>query len=264
MSTEKIEFLYPKAEMLPENLLPRRSSQEDYKWFTEMPAMRETCGGLKIPTIRICPAIADTMALGFVIPMPCDLEVVIGRNDKGMPTVKATFFNKQLISTVVSHHPLQFLEMPSVAEGGWFNVKINTNINVLSSGNVNMLYVKPFYHDSPLFEAISGTVDHALQHQLHFNLKWKAMEPGVYLIKAGTPMLQAIPIPKKRIADFRVRQLDRAEAVEIHGKFSKLFIRGDYRVRQKLFYSESKCPVSMLRRLFPKLLNLFKRPGKSL
>jgi hypothetical protein len=264
----KIEFLYPRADTLPPEFLPRRASAADYPWFTGMPPVRTAPDGRSITTVRICPGLMDSMSLGFVIPMPCDLELKLDFEQNGAPIVKVSFGNKELISNVVSHPPVQYQELLEKEGNDWINIKINTQIIVQSSGNVFMVYTKPFYENSNLFEAIPGTVDHALQHQLHFNLKWKVKKPGTYMIKAGTPMLQAIPVPKRKFAEFCIRQPSREETREINSKYSKILARGDYRARQKAFYEQkqsSRCPVTRTKQWFQRIVNfVMMRKGKPL
>jgi hypothetical protein len=265
MKREKIEFLYPRADMLPAEFLPRRASSSDYEWFLQTPPMADTCDGRRVTTVRVCPGLQDSMTLGFIIPMPCDLEFRIAFLPDGTPDIKTNFGNRDLIANVVSHPAIQYKALLDEEGHSWLNIKINTKIVVQSSGNVNMLYVKPLYHDNPMFEAIAGTVDHTCQHQLHFNLKWKSKKPGTYFIKAGTPMLQAIPVPRERMADFSIRQPDETEMRDINSRFSKLLMRGDYRARQKRQYDktgQSRCPVTRSKSIFNRIVDtILRRKG---
>lgn len=239
---------------MPKELLPYPANITHNDWYNKTPHTRELCGGKSIPTIKTCPAIQDAGSFGYIIPMPCDLEIEIKRVEQNNLAIVISFSNKNLISSVSSHSAEQFREMLEDDDLKWLNMKINTNIVATAELGTRILYTKPLYTHNKLFEAIPGIVEHKGQHQVHFNLKWKCLKPGFYKIAAGTPMLQAIPIATEGSFKFKTKNLTKKELMETNDSMHKHYIRGDYRKRLKRMYDkQAKCPYTMVKNFFAKI-----------
>lgn len=151
-----------------------------------------------------CPGIFELFGTGFILPAWHDFEVEC--NEIGFRvTVPDGSLNDLLgKETLQSQHAdgvAKFLpKRPwSVAS----ILKINTPWHLMAPKGVKFLMIPLPYTDDFRFESCSGILDPGISSELNVQGYWNE-KSGKHLIKAGTPLVQIIPMTEKSY-DFVVR-----------------------------------------------------------
>lgn len=141
-------------------------------------------------TVKQCPPFVDAMTAGFVIPLPCDIEVVKGRFTWDWPHCDS---------------PLAFHFASQVA-GTPFNID---NISVLKFINfwaiqtdpgVSILFTHPINRPDLPFHTLTGLVDTDgfTDLPVHFPARWTDPDfEGV--LEKGTPVAHCIPVRREKL-----------------------------------------------------------------
>ena len=77
-------------------------------------------------------------------------------------------------------------------------VKINTPYNIIAPPEMKFLFLPMPYPDHYDWESSSGVLEPALSSELNVQLYWN-VEEGERFIKAGTPLMQIVPIWEKDV-----------------------------------------------------------------
>ena len=85
-------------------------------------------------------------------------------------------------------------------------IKVNTFWRYSSSDDIVLLQMPIPYPDHNIFTACTGIIDPDKYLELIVQLQWHKLD-GQYTIKAGTPLCQLIPIPKKLAVELIVDRL---------------------------------------------------------
>ena len=85
-------------------------------------------------------------------------------------------------------------------------LKINTFWRVNSSEDIVFLQLPIPYPDHNMFTAYSGIIDCQRHLELNVQMSWHKLE-GTHVVKAGTPLCQIIPIPRKLAIDLRIERM---------------------------------------------------------
>jgi len=76
-------------------------------------------------------------------------------------------------------------------------VKFNTPWHVITPKNVKLLIMPLSYTDNFDFASVSGILDPSISNEINIQLFWYATNSRT-MIKAGTPMMQIIPLTEKK------------------------------------------------------------------
>lgn len=179
-------------------------------------------------TVRNCPAIKQIINTGYVLRAPADFIIKTGKDVELMSwetpflfkrhSDKYTFSNADYY--VSWHSPAQTEPLiPTVnpsTNKPYHNVavKVETPWRVKASDDIVLLQVPVTYNNESRFTAAMGIVDPKYMHAVSVQLFWHITD-GEELVKAGTPLVQYIPISRDLLnsgaIDFIV---DTATAVE--------------------------------------------------
>lgn len=210
--SEIIEFYcHPQHEgVIP---LPIQTGKAIPEWWRRLPhtyPARDTFGAESM-TAKKCMPLQDIMTLGYIIPLQADVQV--------MTNVDGS------VIKVVNPPELKIAEFHSIDQVGGKKhapgaptqpIKFINHWVIKTAPGWSTLFVPPINHMNPLFTCLGGMVDTdtytkeinfpAIWHEKNFDGK----------IKAGTPLVQVIPIkrnsfPKKPV----VRKMSDAEFDEI-------------------------------------------------
>jgi len=179
--------------------------KEQAKKRSECPvmALKETFDNLKMQDNGIkehaatCPALTAIMDSGWILPAPADFAI--------RPKEDGTFqwVTRQLFvggKYVTSHIERQTDGMRDLVNKGMPTlgqvVKLETPWRVQAHPDVVILQIPVSYHEDMRFSAPYGIVDPQYSYEINVQLFWHAME-GDHIVKAGTPLCQWIPIPRK-------------------------------------------------------------------
>lgn len=148
---------------------------EDYKRSTER------------QHIRKCPGIFDILGTGYVVTLPWDINIRLDSKGFGydlpgqhLPKITGT-------ESLVGVHK----NIPGIDR---LVLKICTPWHVIA--NCKFAIIPIPYPDSNVFEACHGILDPEKSTELNAQVFWN--KSGEVLLKAGTPLMQIIPLTEKK------------------------------------------------------------------
>lgn len=160
-------------------------------------------------TVKQCPPFIDAMTNGFVIQLPCDIQVADGQFTWDWPYAE---------SPLAFHFASQVADTPlDIA-----NVSVLKFINfwaIETDPGVSILFVHPLNRPDLPFRTLSGLVDTDgfTDLPVHFPAQWTDMSFEGVLPK-GTPVAQGIPVRRERfefdIGAFPADQVPRSAALK--------------------------------------------------
>ena len=168
-------------------------------------------------SVKICPGIQDYIGLGYVIPAWCDMEFIPNNDEMFVRysdpnNTHAVHYKDQIGDFLDTKFKVR---TPNKLDNPWLTY---------AEKNWSILYLPMLYHEDQNFEAVPGVIDHdkgALVSPINIMVK----EHKQFLIKQGTPIVQAIPFQRQvvtaRTGKVRTSTLDRLNA--INSLFSMTF-----------------------------------------
>lgn len=147
-----------------------------------------------------CPGVFEIMSSGFIIPMPWDITIETDGDlmhfgwhlpSKEIeqifdsPVITAHFPN-----TIAKGLPIKPNALESI-------IKLNTPWHAIVPKGLKFLMIPIPYPDSFEFENVSGILDTSISTEINLQLRWYVTE-GIHTIKAGTPMVQLIPLSNEK------------------------------------------------------------------
>lgn len=193
---------HPALEPLLPKPRPAREALPD--WLKAMPTSvaADSLGGAELRTIKHCPPFLDALALGVMIPLACDLTVTPAEEPGGAPVVSWEWpfpaLPDQLFSRapIGAHAPEQLSGAP-IALDGRMPIKFMNFWTLETPPGWSILFTHPLNREDLPFRTLSGVVDtdRFAAGLTHFPALWS--DPGFSgVLPAGTPVAQAIPIPR--------------------------------------------------------------------
>lgn len=179
-------------------------------------------------TVLNCPAIKQIVNVGYVLRAPADFVIKTGTNPDDIAwetpfmfkrhSDKYTFSNTDYY---ISWHspaqtePLLPKEIPSSNKEYFHSaVKVETPWRIKASDDILLLQVPVTYNNEARFSAAIGIVDPKYMHAVSVQLFWHVVD-GETLVRAGTPLVQYIPISRKLLEKNSVEFIvDSASQVE--------------------------------------------------
>jgi hypothetical protein len=184
----EVQFLCVKDDVgvIPEPYPARKLMPE---WFKKLPPKINNEQRLENSTIKRCMPFLDALNLGWIIPLAADVEFATDKD--GNITTKSLFAR----SMVQTHSHAQVAGHPILPEQPW---KWINHWAIKMPKGYSMLFVPPLNRYEPRFECIAGMVDDTYMGQDAFeyvNFPFFFKQPKYSgIIKAGTPLVQCIPI----------------------------------------------------------------------
>jgi len=184
MFNEKISFFCKRKEI--QEKYPIYPAKKRYEDLVEKFSLNTKISRTE-PHPKRCPGIMDIIFYGYIIPSWSDISILV--KDENIVSVqfsdRATFFwlwQNERISNINknSHWCPGFLKI----ESPW---------QVKTTKNTSVIYDRLPYKNDKIFEASSALSDTHVEHQSHIFLNITKKE-GHYLIPAGTPLMQILPI----------------------------------------------------------------------
>jgi hypothetical protein len=146
-----------------------------------------------------CPGIFDLMGYGYIVPMMWD--VIIETNGDGesfgwsVPSGELSTIYAG--GKIVDGHMAHLVAQPLPKREGYLKslVKFNSPWHVVAPPDVKFLIIAIPYPDpeDAIFEQVPGILDPGLSTEINPQGYWKITN-GKHMIRAGTPMLQLIPL----------------------------------------------------------------------
>lgn len=145
--------------------------------------------------LRRCPGIFEILEHGYIIPMPWDLKI---RTSKNSPqSFEWEVASRNIIDSfegnIASAHDVVGRHLPNRSDSFPLILKIDTPWSIAATPGLKFLVIPIPYPDSYEFESTHGILDPSKGTHLNLQIRWNVTN-GEYMIKAGTPMVQLIPI----------------------------------------------------------------------
>jgi len=146
-----------------------------------------------------CPGIFDLLNQGFIVPMWHDLILETNGDKKTFRyQYPSDFLQDSMENTPIVHqHDELATVIPYPDNAMNIVVKFNTPWNVVAPKNLKFLILPLSYPDTYDFASVPGVLDPSVSTEINIQLFWYATNKRVYL-KAGTPMMQIIPLTEKK------------------------------------------------------------------
>jgi len=150
-----------------------------------------------------CPGIRKIISTGWIVPAPADFVIQTNGDGVSMEWAEPYRFSKVSPgrdSYVSSHTRSQvepLLDDPDTTLKTV--VKLETPWRIEASDDVVLLFMPVTYNNEHRFQAAHGILDTKYGHVLNIQLFWKDMNAKT-LVKAGTPLVQIIPVPRKSLS----------------------------------------------------------------
>ena len=196
MAVEIIARCHPALEPILPKPQPARQALPD--WLRDMPGEVEapSMGGLPVRTLKHCPPLIDALGTGILLPLACDLDVRDGAIhwDWAPPNMPDQLTSRAPIGV---HAPEQAAGTP-LAIGEGYVVKFMNFWTLEVPEGWSVLFTHPFGRPTTPFQTLTGLVDcdRYRDGYVHFPALWT--DPAYSgRIPAGTPVAQAIPVPRE-------------------------------------------------------------------
>jgi hypothetical protein len=150
-----------------------------------------------------CPGIRKLVSTGWIITAPADFIIQTNGDGISFEYAETHRFSKVTPGrdSYVSSHSRSQVEplLDDSTTTLQTVVKLETPWRVEASEDVILLQLPVAYNKEDRFQAATGFLDTKFGHVLNIQLFWKKLE-GKYLVKAGTPLCQIIPMSRKNLS----------------------------------------------------------------
>jgi len=174
--------------------VPARSALPD--WLRQMaPRAPSSVHGRSIRTVKQCPPFVDAMAHGFVVLLPCDVQVDAGQFSWDWPLPELSLHNHPR-APLSFHVPEQLAGSP-LAHGQRSAIKFNSFWTIELEAGWSLMAVHPINRDDLPFRLVTGLVDADRFFDVGINFPAVWTDPGFSgVLPRGTPIAQCYPVPR--------------------------------------------------------------------
>lgn len=193
------------------DLLPRPvpARQALPAWLRDMaPRVPSELHQRSIRTVKQCPPFVDAMAHGFMVLLPCDVQVQAGRFhwDWSLPELSTPGHPRAPLSF---HVPEQLQGSP-LAHGTDAAIKFNSFWTIELEPGWSLMAVHPVNRLDLPFRLLTGLVDADSFHDVGINFPALWTDPTFEgVLPRGTPVAQCYPVPRAPL-DLHCEALDPA------------------------------------------------------
>ena len=157
----------------------------------------------KVPPVNFwshavtCPALHGVMDNGYILPCPAD--IIIQLDGSGNFEWKSTmeFYGGRYVS---AHIPEQTQGMRNLVSHNQnkdvldWTIKMETPWRIQAHKDIVFIQIPVAYWEEDRFSIATGLVDPRYSYEVNMQIFWHKTEPGEYIINAGTPLAQWIPV----------------------------------------------------------------------
>ena len=148
--------------------------------------------------ITLCPVIFDLFKFGWYVPMWYDVYIKTEKDKLGFSWRVADQQVTMLSDiSIINTHEDNITKFLPKRKGRTNNIiKINTPYHIIAPKNIKFLFLPMPYPDHFDYESSSGVLEPSTSSELNVQLYWN-IKDGERFIKAGTPLMQIVPITDK-------------------------------------------------------------------
>lgn len=204
----KIKFRCPPelASILPRPVAANRGHPD---WLKTMPASAVAQEfGIEMDTVKRCPPFVDAMGCGFLMLLPCDIEVKAGEFEWHWNIPQNTMMDGMNARSPLAFHASAQVTGTPLFDDSSFVLKFNNFWSVELEAGWSLLVTHPFNRADLPFLTLTGLVDcDAFSHVfINFPAVWQEPDFEGTLAK-GTPVAQCVPV-KRQPLDFDFTELE--------------------------------------------------------
>ena len=174
--------------------IPAKAALPD--WLRQMaPRAPSAVHQRSIRTVKQCPPFVDAMAHGFMVLLPCDVNVDNGQFSWDWP-LPALAVHGHPRAPLSFHVPEQIAGSP-LAHGRQSALKFNSFWTIELEAGWSLMAVHPINRDDLPFRLVTGLVDADRFNAVGINFPAVWTEPGFAgVLPRGTPVAQCYPVPR--------------------------------------------------------------------
>lgn len=140
-------------------------------------------------TIRGCPAVEDYLSLGHIVPLWSDYLVTLGDSGFVVDAPEAREFD--------AFTPPRWDACPRLeGETGWV-LKLHTPWRVVAPPGWSILALPTWFHRDARFDVMPGLIEADRYNALVAVIVWKLPPGETTLLRAGTPLLHLVAVPRR-------------------------------------------------------------------
>ena len=154
-----------------------------------------------------CPALRDVMDSGYVLKCPADILIATDGTGVNFEWVSQMKFCTQISpgKYVTAHIPEQTEGVRELVNQqkdvlDW-TIKLELPWRVQAHPDLVFIQMPIPYWDEDRFSPPTGVVDPSYSYEINLQLFWHKIEEGEYLIKAGTPLCQWVPVHRSFLSN---------------------------------------------------------------
>ena len=183
-----------RIDLLPRPI-PAKAALPD--WLRQMaPRVPSSVHGRSIRTVKQCPPFVDAMTHGFMLLLPCDVNVETGRFSWDWPLPALTLHGHPR-APLSFHVPEQIIGSP-LAHGTRSAVKFNSFWTIELEAGWSLMAVHPINRDDLPFRLVTGLVDADRFNAVGVNFPAIWIDPGFAgVLPRGTPIAQCYAVPRE-------------------------------------------------------------------
>ena len=144
-----------------------------------------------------CPALTTLFETGWIMTAPADFLIKQDGEGKNFGWLSQVLFDSGGPTYVTAHIPEQTDGMRETVSNkpvlDW-TVKLELPWRVQAHPDVVFMQIPIAYHNEDRFTVPTGIADPAYSYEINLQLFWHKIEKGEYLLKAGTPLCQWVPM----------------------------------------------------------------------
>ncbi len=144
-----------------------------------------------------CPAIANIMDSGYILPCPGDIMIRTDGSGVNFEWMSQVLFGpaKRFVKAHAPEQTEGFRQLVDQQKDvlDW-TIKLELPWRVQAHPDIVFIQMPIAYHDEDRFSPPLGIVDPSYSYEINLQLFWHKIEEGEYLIKAGTPLCQWVPV----------------------------------------------------------------------
>ena len=157
----------------------------------------------KVPPVNFwshavtCPALHGIMDNGYILPCPADFVIQLDGSGNFEWKSTQTFYGNRYVT---AHIPEQTQGMRNLVSHNQnkdvldYVIKMETPWRIQAHKDIVFIQIPVSYHEENRFSIATGIVDPQYSYEVNMQIFWHETEPGEYIIKAGTPLAQWIPV----------------------------------------------------------------------
>ncbi|MBC7711494.1 MAG: hypothetical protein H7203_15650 [Rhizobacter sp.] len=147
----------------------------------------------RIRTVKQCPPFVDAMTHGFMILLPCDVNVQGGQFSWDWPLTGLQLNNHP--RAPLSFHVAEQIAGTPLARGSQSAIKFNSFWTIELPEGWSLMATHPINHDDLPFRLVTGMVDSDRFSDVGINFPAVWTKPDfVGVLKRGTPIAQCYPV----------------------------------------------------------------------